>query len=74
MREPGTRLAAEGQADRLQGRDQPTGLARIGGDELGHTLLENATCAAGFRQTNLRTMSRIRTGSGPQGRSVRWRW
>ena len=45
MREPGTRLPAEGHADRLQGRDQPMGLARIGSDELGHTLREDAARA-----------------------------
>ena len=46
MREPGARLPAEGHANRLQGGDQPMGLAGIGGDELGHTLREDAAWAA----------------------------
>jgi hypothetical protein len=45
MRESCTRLSAEGHADRLQRGDQPMSLAGIGGDELGHTLREDAARA-----------------------------
>jgi hypothetical protein len=46
MREPDASLPAEGHAERLQGGDQPLGLARIGSDDLGYTLSENAARAA----------------------------
>jgi len=45
MRKPGTRLSTEGHANRLQGRDQPMGLARLGSHELGHTFREDAARA-----------------------------
>jgi hypothetical protein len=45
MREPDASLPTEGHAQRLQGGDQPLGLARLGSDELGHTRGDNAARA-----------------------------
>jgi hypothetical protein len=39
------RLSAEGHTNRLQGRNQPMGLAGIGSNELGHTLREDVAPA-----------------------------